>query len=52
MPNKEYYFDQIEKELATALDAIRVGNGGKARVSVRRAAGKVITYTQENNRTA
>ncbi|MBI3365403.1 MAG: hypothetical protein HY033_10880, partial [Ignavibacteriae bacterium] len=44
MPNKEYYFEQIEKELATAREALKIGNAGKARVCARRAAGQALTW--------
>jgi hypothetical protein len=44
MPAKEYYLEQIEKELATAREAQRSGNDGKVRVCARRAAGQAITW--------
>jgi hypothetical protein len=44
MPAKEYYFEQIEKEFATAREALKAGNDGKARVCTRRAAGQAITW--------
>ncbi len=44
MPTKEYFLEQIEKELAVAREAVKAGNDGKARVCVRRAAGQAITW--------
>ena len=44
MPKKTYYFEQIEKELATAREALKTGNEGKARVCARRAAGQAIVW--------
>ena len=44
MPTKEYHIEQIEKELSTARDALKVGNDGKARVCARRATGQAITW--------
>jgi len=44
MPDREYYFGQIEKEFATASEAIQSGNEGKARVCSRRAAGQAIAW--------
>jgi HEPN domain-containing protein len=42
MTTREYFIEQIEKELASARAALRGGNQGKARVSARRAAGLAI----------
>ena len=44
MPTKEFYFDQIEHEFATAREAVRIGNDGQARVCARRAVGQAITW--------
>lgn len=44
MPAKEFYLEQIEKELAGAREAQKSGNDGKARVCARRAAGWAITW--------
>ena len=44
MLSQEYFFGQIEKEFATAREALKVGNDGKARVCARRAAGHAITW--------
>ena len=44
MPTKEYYLEQIEHELSTAREALKIGNEGKARVCARRAAGQAITW--------
>lgn len=39
MPGKDYYFKKIEKEFASAREALKIGNDGKARVCARRAVG-------------
>ena len=44
MPTREYFFEKIEQELATAREAQSAGNNGKARVCARRAAGVAITW--------
>ena len=44
MPTKDHYFDQIDKEFATAREAMNAGNAGKARVCARRAAGQAISW--------
>jgi hypothetical protein len=44
MPTKEFYFEQIEKELATGLAAEKIGNDGMARVCARRAIGNALTW--------
>lgn len=44
-PNlRKDYLEQIKKELASAQNALSVGNDGKARVCARRAAGQAITW--------
>ena len=49
MRPKEYYLEQIGKELAAARDALNIGNDGKARVCARRAAGQAITWFISRN---
>ena len=49
MPTKEYYLDQIEKELSTAREARQSGNDGKARVCARRAAGQAVAMYLAKN---
>ena len=44
MPTKEFYLERIEKEFATAREALKSGNDGKARVCTRRAAGEAIAW--------
>ena len=44
MPSKDFYLENIEKELAAAREALAVGNDGKARVCARRAAGQALTW--------
>ncbi len=44
MPTKEFYFEKIEIEFATAREALTIGNDGKARVCARRAVGQAITW--------
>ena len=44
MPQKEFYLERIDKELASAHDALHIGNEGKARVCARRAAGQAIAW--------
>ena len=44
MPTKEYFLEQINKELAAAELAMHTGNEGRARVCARRAAGQSITW--------
>ena len=49
MPTREYYLEQIGKELVAARDALNIGNDGKARVCARRAAGQAITWFISRN---
>lgn len=49
MPSKEYYLEQIDKELAGARTALKAGNDGKARVCVRRAVGQAIAWFLSKN---
>jgi hypothetical protein len=44
MSDKAHHLEQIQKELATAREAIQSGNDGKARVCSRRAAGQAISW--------
>jgi HEPN domain-containing protein len=44
MPSKEFFLEQIEKEFASAREALKIGNDGKARVCARRAAGQALTW--------
>jgi hypothetical protein len=44
MPSREFYLAPIEKELATGREASAAGNGGRARVCARRAAGLAISW--------
>ena len=44
MPTREYYLEQIDKELAAARAAQGEKNDGKARVGARRAAGAALAW--------
>ncbi|MGA2624522.1 MAG: hypothetical protein ABSF91_11755 [Bacteroidota bacterium] len=44
MPGKEYYFEKIESEFASAHEALKIGNEGRARVCARRAVGHAIEW--------
>lgn len=44
MPAKEYYLEQIERELSDARAARTSGNAGRARVCARRAAGSALAW--------
>jgi len=44
MPGKEYYLEEIEKEFASAREALKIGNDGKARVCARRAVGHALEW--------
>ncbi|OGU76853.1 MAG: hypothetical protein A3G43_09965 [Ignavibacteria bacterium RIFCSPLOWO2_12_FULL_56_21] len=43
------WMDDIEKELASAREALRTGNAGRARTCSRRAAGIALTEFQRRN---
>jgi uncharacterized protein (UPF0147 family) len=44
MAEREYYFEQIEREFGLARKALHAGNDGMGRVCARRAAGQAITW--------
>lgn len=44
MLSKDFYLENIEKELTAGRQALAMGNDGKARVCARRAAGQAVTW--------
>ena len=44
MPSKEYFIEQIERELSISRNALKAGREAIARVSARRAAGRAIAW--------
>jgi len=49
MPSREFYFDQIEKECASAREAVNTGNDGKVRVCARRVVSHAVTWFLTKN---